>query len=188
MQVANRRRALVFGAGTVAALLGLTSAAFACTSYYGKLTVSDVDANGVTWSASADGNGGIHGYCPVPADGVPFPQRVPIDLTGAFTVAVGTTTTCADNNSMADSNNATGTFDVKWVNVPVVPEETDNPLPVCIAADTFEDLGDVTLSSSGAGNLNATLPAGNALGVVDICLAPDNASLDSPPEVRLYVI
>ncbi len=64
-----QRRRLLFGFSAAAALLMLSSAAFACTIYKGKMTVTP-NGRGSSGSSSAIGNGSGMGYCaPVDGDG-----------------------------------------------------------------------------------------------------------------------
>lgn len=122
------RKASVLGFTAGVALLSMTSSAFACTFFYGKLTVTATRVvNGVTQTSTAfaDGNpNAFHSYCPTPAivdavsgggSSIVYPAQA-MYKAAMFTVTVGPTTTCGvTQNSLPSSAN--GTYDVRWLNL-----------------------------------------------------------------------
>ncbi|HET7487842.1 MAG TPA: hypothetical protein VFJ85_07930 [Acidimicrobiales bacterium] len=104
----NTRRTLVLAAAGVAALVALTSAAFACTDYRGFINLSaNGSGSGTVTGYSMNGAGMV--YCPT--NGTP---TVLSAGTGVTTVTVsGGKYVCPDNNAL-DNLIKGDTYHIKW--------------------------------------------------------------------------
>lgn len=183
---ARRRWAALTGFGAASAVLGLASTSFACTYYYGKSTVTDVN-NGVTSTAWADGAGGSepHAFCA--PGGVPtqFQPLHPVDLTGQFTVGVGSTTLCTTATQAPDAN-----FGINWSTPkPDVDQDEVYVRGHCDANDNnLTSIGSMNVTN-GVGSASVSVPTAFPGGPAAVCFeSPLGPTGDSPPEVRLLVI
>lgn len=188
------RRVLLAGFSGVAALLMLSSTAFACTWYLGKMTAT-VTAN----TTQSVARGGIYnghpdmGYCVTPTEGGHMTASGTINLVGAAD-ACGTHASTFVANTY---NGVAQTFNINWV-----PGYWNGTGPYngqdCMTGSTTK--GVVTLQSniSGAvdssGNFNVTTPSftpsGDHNGDFGICFTDSDATIikNDAPQVPISVL
>ena len=196
MFTASRKTALGLGTMGGMAILWMGAAAFACTAFAGKITVTATDpvAGGATSTASAEGNDGLHSYCPVPhaasgLDGgvseIAYPAQGMFRNT-TFTVKVEPTTACVSQTTLDSA-----TYEVRWLNL------TQNGLLTTIGATCNNpaygpvSVGNMSVSAAGVGGPTAYNQQASAAGDrVNICVtkATGDGTGTSAPELKLYMI
>lgn len=196
---------LGFTAGTL--VLSMTGSAYACTYFYGKLTVTATSPTDplLTSSAFTDGaggyspnaleEGGVHGYCPIPA---PVDNRTGSAASAAypaqgmykaetFGLQVGPTTTCVTQNQLTGELGGNATHDVRWLNMKNAVSQ------YCVSPNNdavIESKGSITLTD-GVGS--GVFPQGTAAAgeVVKVCIRNDESLSStgaSAPDVKLLMI
>lgn len=196
MFTASRKTALGLGTMGGMAILWMGAAAFACTAFAGKITVTATDpvAGGATSTASAEGNRGLHSYCPVPnaasgLDGgvseIAYPAQGMFRNT-TFTVKIEPTTACVPQTTLDSA-----TYEVRWLNL------TQNGLLTDVAASCNNNkkyspvtVGNMSVSGGVGGPTAYNQQASGAGDRVNICVtnADGTGTGTSAPELKLYMI
>lgn len=202
------RRASLLGFTAGALALSMTGSAYACTFFYGKVTVTTTRAGYPNLIAFTDGagsgsstnpleEGGVHGYCPVPAPADNFTDAAvsgAYPAQGAYKAAtfkldVGKTTTCVKNNSLVDAGLGGATFRVRWLNMNKAVSQ------ICVSAANdapgiSEDKGSITLMGGvGSGVFNqGTAAVGDQVKVCIRDTVQDRNTGVSAPDVKLLMI
>lgn len=195
----GRRRAMGLGFTIVAGVLTMASVAVACTTYRGKLTVTNAQGE----SRSADGDDStVHEYCTGPVSGLgvrpaplappPYARAAAMSLSGTFTITVGQTTQCTGLQSQLGGDPGGDTYEVRWLDVDGLPASAN-----CNAeTDGLKLLGTIKLpapnpvlpTTTRSGPLTA--PAGST-GQINICVdlpaSPTKTGI-AAPEIWLNVI
>lgn len=189
------RRALGFGFAASVAVLATATVAFACTSFEGKVIVRATQpGTGATSTASADGNGGLHGFCPAPTadpgvSEIVYPSQGMFRNT-TFTVQVGTSTMCVGGQTTA----ADTTYDVRWLNLTANLNALKDVGATCMNNNYSPVVvGAITVSGGTAGPTSFNQQASAAGDRVNVCVTnsagPRPGSTGSaPPEVKLFMI
>lgn len=192
------RRASLLSFAASGTVLAMTSTAFACTTFLGKLTVSAADplTGATTTTAFTDGSGATHGYCPTPAtvdnqvggasELVPLAQGM--YKASTFSLRVGPTTTClpTQNSLKAEGTSRDNTYQVRWLNL------TTNKLVGTLAPSCFVDgdrnqtVGTILITGGVAGPKSFPQGLSSAGDEVAICVKLDGAG--APPQVNLRMI
>lgn len=193
----SRRVSRAWGLGAIAtgALLTMASTAFACTIYAGKATVT-ATGPGALGSASADG-GGVdtdqHAYCGAH-------PRGNLVTAGTIRVEVGATTNCPTTKTLP-----AGAYNVYWVSAAptegVGPTNTGNLQVDGITHPEFyncnntiqvqntgrQQLGTITVSSSGTGSVDVNLAGKAAPGPGNICVNDGTGDSESTSSPQVYI-
>lgn len=188
----NAKKKVLVGCAVSAAALLMAGTAFACTVYKGQVTLT---ATGSGNTATAVGKEGVHEYCSGEQA-----QTVDMNATNQFSVAVAATTACGGSQLSG------GTYQVRWVNMTgsnTVLNSSYAPWAYnCNASgNNVFTLGNLTVSSTGAGSgsfsnlaggpLGTATPPNGASGAVNLCVVPavsNPADTPSAPELALWVI
>jgi len=173
------RRGLLLGFVSGVTVLATASAAFACTTYKGKVTLTaNAPGSGV---ASAVGRDGVHAFCTNDADaGV----RQNIKIVGTFTLAVAPalagSTVCDDGTLNAATQLDDGAYEVLYV-----PVQGSTPSPVNNCYFDGLPIGPMTVTNGAGGGIYAIPPSAGSstsrIGWVNICVT---RSTDSPLAVN----
>lgn len=192
----SRKSKRVWGLGGLATTMSLAmmaSAAFACTEFKGKQTVTA--GAGGSGSASADGSGLWHSYC---GD---HPRENIIAPTGVINVAVARTTKCTAVGK-AESQLDAGSYNVYWVaarhadnigptntTVALADGATDPEFFNCNSGTLHNGarqlLGTLSVSSTGTGSGTFNLLGKATPGPGNICVNTGSSSVPSAPQVYI---
>lgn len=189
--VVSNRRAMVQGCVAVAAVVAMSSAAFACTTYRGKVTITDSgplssQSAPPSHTAVAEGAAGVHTYC-----SGELPQDVRI--VGTFSLAIGSTTSCSGSQNTLGA----GTYDVRVMPLPV-SNPADSVTANCNVNKTepTQKVGQITVNASGVGS-GTGYPMPTVLGPVHVCVTSTDFQVDlslggtglpSAPELHLNLV
>lgn len=155
----SRKFLMGFTFALVAIGLAATSAAYACTVWAGKMTVT---GSGATGSVSAQGWYSTMGYCTNPTG----TAEMDASTSGTVTVSVQ-----AASSGCFSSTLPSGTYDIWWTAGSWDPQ---NPGTNDCMADTADDydVGDISVNGSGVGgpSTSSSFNPGTA-GTIQVCVA-----------------
>lgn len=168
------KKTFAFGVGSVAAALAMSSVAFACTTYKGKMTVTTGSQS--SW---AYGNGTGMGYCSGPTDSNPSSTPPGANLNnasnGTFDVAVaptGTGVSGCSNTQLQDTVHSSSPTDflthrhyyVRFVN-PGFTYTGSNPRSYSWSVDCMEGASGARVPSDTTAEITITSGSGSKTGV-----------------------
>jgi len=172
------RKPLAFAFAVIAGVLLLTSAAFACTTFRGRFTVTAIAPG--SGSVTAVGSNSGMNYCVAPT-GTASLERDPQTKGGSFTATVAPDNTCGASKLTA------GLYTVTYRYGPSVNNNNEyfatindcmNPLPT-------KTLGPMVVDADGKGSGTYELIGPNPPGDAQICVSDANGGQGNQVPVKL---
>ncbi|HVE47475.1 MAG TPA: hypothetical protein VNA57_12115 [Acidimicrobiales bacterium] len=163
----NSKRGLLAMLGVVVAVLTLASAAIACTTYRGKFSVT---GSGSSTTANRVGSQSGMNYCATGGDTNVADIQ---DTSASVSVTVANATTCLSNGSNKLPPTVTGTFlglndRIYWIDF------NANTTDCMHGSSGNVTLGNITISSTGAGSGTYNFGSAPPLGDGIVCVSDTN--------------